>query len=145
MKASINGPNRRKNRAGNKTIASDFNATNSTTPGNVHSDESQCMIFKVKSLEKSLASFKLSNQKNGHHNSLPLDEDSIGDACVFVVKSDCDESTCSGQQLLHQHFQMSKFIYIIITDENRFQERYDVYSIIYNLHIPYSYYISLKP
>ncbi len=106
MKASINGPNRRKNRAGDKTVASDFNATGkkndveSSTRSTCNRNETQSMQFKVKSLERYLSSLK-SSPGGGCHNV-------IGDACLFSVKADCDEWTCAGQQLLHQHFQMSE-------------------------------------
>ena len=109
MKASINGPNRRKNRAGDKTFACDF--TTALGEGNSAQDEndqSPTIQFKVKSLEKYLASSNNDILKGDDCNRESLREE-IGDACLFSVRSNVNESNCAGQQLIRQHFQMGEF------------------------------------
>ena len=100
MKASINGPNRRKNRVGDKTVASHFDSYKKT--GETDSDvveEHTIISFKVRSLETYL---ELKD------NSLM---GSIGDACIFTVYKDFKEG--SGYQLLNKHFTMSEYSFFI--------------------------------
>ena len=136
MKASINGPNRRKNRVGDKTVASSFddkshhnnivhssskNQTNETAASFTKS-----IPFKVRSLEKFLEE-KNKSRSSCSDNELQnfLNEEYIGDACLFTVnttseeeKSGASSSMCSGELLLQQHFQMSKYVWVRY-DENR--------------------------
>jgi hypothetical protein len=128
MKASLNGPNRRKNRSGNKTVVSDFSHSNtrsrhvvsvvSSSPEESSIDlKQQCkkisasttkpLKFKVKSLEHLL--------NNNNASSLSINKDCLGDACVFTVVGNNKESRsntnyqCSGQELIEQHFHMSTY------------------------------------
>jgi hypothetical protein len=139
MKASINGPNRRKNRSGDKLKASNFTidttkeaengGSSSTKPTNTitHSictTTTNQFKFKVKSLEKLL---ELHGKQLNNIN-----KESIGDACLFslLVESNKDEEEinvgeypkeqssssrmwCSGRQVIQQHFQMSTCVYAI--------------------------------
>ncbi len=93
MKASINGPNRRKNRTGDKTLVADFDAS-SRKAGNDEAEHSG-IYFKVRSLEKFVS-------KNDSFSG------SIGDACMFTVNRKREND--SGCRLLKVHFDQSEFI-----------------------------------
>lgn len=96
MKASINGPNRRKNRIGDKTVASTF--LESTTLATNPSETSRPIQFKVRSLEKYQANL---NSKHGPSTN--------GDACLFTVTADATSSDTSdsGYRLLQKHLEMT--------------------------------------
>jgi len=95
MKASLNGPNRRKNRTGDKYIVADYDASSrkigkeeaGATPG-------MNISFKVRSLETYVS--------NNDNDALA---GSIGDACLFTVKRESDND--SGFRLLKIHCQQS--------------------------------------
>ena len=132
MKASINGPNRRNNRTGDKTVASDFGSHShhvSSSPsvsanGSETSTMNRSIRFKVKSLETYLADAKMkgtgNNSDENDNSGTFLNQESIGDACLFTVCADDNDNGnginndcfCSGQKLLKQHFEMSKFEFI---------------------------------
>ncbi len=129
MKASINGPNRRKNRAGDKTVVSAFESDKiiaSSDGKSTAPNISSSIQFKVKSLERyfekcrnRVSTFTSSSSSN-HRNNL-LNPESIGDACLFTVQRKKESvggagrrQVCSGQQLLEHHFHMSKFLFFIL-------------------------------
>jgi cytochrome b involved in lipid metabolism len=94
MKASINGPNRKKNRIGDKTAASNYDDHHIP----ITSSSSSLIQFKVRSLDK--------------YQSTPLGRKNMaltlsnGDACYFTV--DPHDITDSGYRLLQEHFAMTK-------------------------------------
>ena len=97
MKASINGPNRRKNRIGDKTVASTF--LESTTLATDPSEQTFPPIqFKVRSLEKYQANL---NSKNAPTTN--------GDACLFTVTADdtSGDTYDAGYRLLQKHLEMT--------------------------------------
>jgi hypothetical protein len=97
MKASINGPNRRKNRAGDDTVASNFHAS-SKKAGHGHGEDgvsTTAIKFTVRSLEDYLEA----------HGDMAK---SIGDGCLFTVNKEKENS--SGNQLLKMHRKQSEYI-----------------------------------
>ena len=117
MKASINGPNRRKNRTGDKTIASDFDL------GKSAASNTSCSIkFKVKSLERYFETNRVRDSTSSSNRSDLFNKESIGDACLFTVRRKKNNdgggeglrNCCSGQQLLEQHFQLSKSLIFVL-------------------------------
>ena len=92
MKASINGPNRRKNRVGDRNLASDFESK--VKP--IETTNSSTVSFKVKSLEKLLQS---------NPDILDSFNGDIGNSCLFAVDKSCVGTDDSGLQLVKQHKQ----------------------------------------
>ena len=92
MKASINGPNRRKNRVGDRNLASDFESN--VKP--IETNNSSTVSFKVKSLEKLLQS---------NPDILDSFNGDIGNSCLFAVDKSCVGTDDSGLQLVKQHKQ----------------------------------------
>ena len=139
MKASINGPNRRKNRVGDKTVASHFDTKShptNTADGTI-SDFVKSIPFRVKSLEKfleeknssSISGIRSGNSSCSSHNEQQkfLNKEYIRDACIFTVNSSSlhdgeqgsekrksSSSMCSGELLLQQHFQMSTLLHYMM-------------------------------
>lgn len=127
MKASINGPNRRKNKTGDKTTAFDlWNLTNSTSSKVDNNDTSQelefsnkftiPLKFKVKSLEKFLEKCH-QNDQISKHNKQNINKECLGDACVFTIRTETSsvdsnpnrQISSPGKELLKQYFHMSKY------------------------------------
>lgn len=111
MKASLNGPNRRKNRVGDKTVASYFDTK--SHPADIADGGSGSLTtlaiinaipFRVKSLEKFIEqrnSSRISGSRSGSSSTSCssqneqqsfLNKEYIGDACLFTLKT----SSCHG-------------------------------------------------
>ena len=125
MKASINGPNRRRNRVGDETKASNFDNESSkefgaggeTVNGAAsaidahHASKIKTMRFKVRSLETYLEQQHCHIKDNDNGSSLNGDgtgSESIGDACLFTVGKGGGNDSDSGYELLKEHFLQSK-------------------------------------
>jgi len=106
MKASINGPNRRKNRVGDKTVASTYSILSKDDhPPTTSSSSSSPIQFKVRSLEKYQSTLgSSSNNTCSQFDQSPLSNGS--DACLFTV--DPNNVTDSGYRLMQEHFDMTK-------------------------------------
>jgi len=122
LKASINGPNRRRNRVGDDTVATNFtgNHDGNQTSSSVQHDtltssesssskskqtNTACTLsFRVKSLDKFLEKNKIKHDENNcKSNDLNIREVSsshVGNACVFSMNS------TSGKALINEHHRM---------------------------------------
>ncbi len=107
VKASINGPNRRRNRAGDKSIASDLDGLqvhvqgrDSNLTNSIHTEEVQetTIQFKIKPLEQFLATAE------GKKLSSTL----VGNSCVFSARR--DDSDSMGKRLISKHLSMGECI-----------------------------------
>ena len=114
MKASINGPNRRKNRVGNKSIASEFDHAGSSSTSKLSSPFESDISFKVRSLEAYLkssnggSSSDIDSGIGAHENLYPGSVGSIGNACIFTVRRNDPDS--AGCRLLRRHSEMSEWM-----------------------------------
>ena len=144
MKASINGPNRRRNRVGDQTIASNLtldqpptkplatqststSSTSSSTRTGISDCDTNVLRFRIQSLESYWE--KHANNSDARYNN-PHD---IGTSCLFTKKKGKRKSHCckgegeqeiqkreegegSGERLVQQHLQRTQSSLILDSD-----------------------------
>lgn len=117
LKASINGPNRRRNRIGDRTVASTFD-DGSTKKSNERSGDENTnnkttttISFRLRSLEKFLDDNDNENDDDNSSNREMMNIPAYGNACLFTVGN----GNGMGRALLERHFQTSEYLRIFVT------------------------------
>ena len=95
LKASINGPNRRHNRVGDRTVASTILEKTANEKRTLV--EKSSSSFRVRALERFL-NVNSGGEKNSSH--------AFGDACLFTTAG----TNGIGQALMDKHFEMSECV-----------------------------------